>query len=96
MRLSREDANIIKVSIIKYISDAQIYLFGSRVYDNKKGGDIDIFVKTEKIISLREKLKILVDIEFSGISRKVDLIVQMPNSNDKGIFQTAQDEGILL
>jgi len=51
MRLSQQDVQIIKKSLFKYISDAKTTLFGSRVYDDKKGGDIDIFVETSKIIT---------------------------------------------
>ncbi len=96
MRLSEEEIAIIKNSVLKYSQNATIILFGSRVHDNKKGGDIDIFVKSDKIITLKEKLKILTDIESSGILRKVDLIFKMPNSKEQSIFKTAEKEGIVL
>ena len=96
MRLSQQDVQIIKESLLKYISDAKITLFGSRVYDDKKGGDIDLFVETSKIVTFREKLEILTDMELAGIERKVDLIIKMPNSKELSIFKTIQDEGILL
>ena len=57
----------------KHINDAKIILFGSRVFDDKKGGDIDIFIETEKQIDMREQIKILTDIEMGGVARKVDI-----------------------
>jgi predicted nucleotidyltransferase len=96
MRLSKEDVKTIKKTLIKYIFDAKITLFGSRVYDDKRGGDIDIFVETNTVVTLREKLKILTDMELSGIERKVDLIIKMPNSKELPIFKNIRDEGILL
>ena len=96
MRVSKEEIRIIKEVILKYIEDARIFLFGSRVDDNKRGGDIDIFVKTNKIISLQKQIEILTEIEMNGILRKVDLLLQMPNSKDRAIFKTAQKEGIAL
>ncbi len=96
MRLSNEEITIIKKVILKYIDDAKIFLFGSRVDENKRGGDIDIFVKTDKIISLKNQIKILTELEINGIQRRVDLLLKMPNSKDRAIFQTAQNEGIVL
>ncbi len=96
MRLSKDEVTIIKRVILKYIEDAKIFLFGSRVDDNKRGGDIDIFVQTDKTISLKKQIKILTEIEMNGIERRVDLLLQMPNSRDRAIFQTAKKEGIVL
>lgn len=96
LRLSQEEIHIIKSNILKTIPDAEIILFGSRVYDDKKGGDIDIFVKTCKSVNLHEQIKILADIEIAGISRKVDLIVKTPESEDQSLFDTIYKEGIVL
>jgi predicted nucleotidyltransferase len=96
MRLSQQDIQIIKQSLSKYIDDAKITLFGSRVYDHKRGGDIDLFIETNRPVTLREKLKILTDMELSGIERKVDLIIKMPNSKESPLFKTIQEEGITL
>jgi predicted nucleotidyltransferase len=96
MRLQSSEINIIKNSILKYISDAKIMLFGSRVDDNKRGGDIDIFIETKQDINMLQQIKILTDIEFSGLSRKVDLLIKTPNSKNQTIFITATKEGIVL
>ncbi len=96
MRLSHQEIKIIKTTILNYIEDATIFLFGSRVYDDKKGGDIDIFVQTQKQITLKKQIKILATIEISGVLRKVDLILQTPNSMKQAIFETALKEGIVL
>ena len=75
MRLLKEEASIIKTTILRYIKDAKIILFGSRVDDNKRGGDIDIFVQTNQEVTLKEQIKILTDIEMNGVLRKVDLVL---------------------
>ena len=74
MRLKPNEINILKSTINNYIKDAKIILFGSRVYDYKKGGDIDILVETNYQVTLKEQIKILTDIQLNGISRKVDLL----------------------
>ena len=96
MRLTKDDIVIIKSTILKYIPDAKIFLFGSRVDDRKKGGDIDIFVQTSEKITLKEEIKILTEIEINGIDRKVDLVIQAPNKKKQPIFQTAIKEGVRL
>jgi len=96
MRLLKEEASIIKTTILKYIKDAKIILFGSRVDDNKRGGDIDIFVQTNQQVTLKEQIEILTDIEMNGVLRKVDLVLKTPTSKEQPIFKTAIHEGVLL
>ncbi len=96
MRVTYKEINIIKNTILKYISDAKIVLFGSRVDDNKRGGDIDIFVETKQNITLKEQITILAKIEWLGVERKVDLIIKTPDSKEQHIFNTIKEEGILL
>ena len=47
MRLSRHMFDQIKKSFSEIFHDGSIYLFGSRVDDNLKGGDIDLYIETE-------------------------------------------------
>ncbi len=96
MRLSKNDASTIKNIILKYIINAKVILFGSRVYDDKKGGDIDILIQTTQNITIKEQIKILAEIELKGILRKVDLLIQTSSSKEQNIFDTAIKEGIIL
>lgn len=96
MRLKPNEINILKTSIYKYIKDAKIILFGSRVYDYKKGGDIDILIETNHQVNLKEQIKILTDIQLNGIYRKVDLLFKTPYVKEQSIFKTIYQEGIVL
>lgn len=96
MRLTTDEVKIIKNTILKHITDANIMLFGSRTDDSKKGGDIDIFVETKKKITLKDKIKVLAQMEICGITRKVDLLVKTPHSKEQSIFKTIASEGIVL
>jgi len=62
MRLNESEIKIIKEVIENSVKEAKIYLFGSRLDDNKKGGDIDLFliaddINYEKKIQIKAKLK---------------------------------------
>jgi predicted nucleotidyltransferase len=92
MRISDEIARqAIDVISTQFGSTAKIWLFGSRVDDQKRGGDVDIFVETDTSDVLR-KLKCksaLIDL----FDLKVDLIV---GNGDKPIHRIAKTTGIRL
>jgi len=46
MRLSKRVINILQNNITKSFGNVDIYLFGSRTDDNKRGGDIDLAIDT--------------------------------------------------
>ena len=70
--------NLEKESIVKAVKsfdpDSRIYLFGSRVDDNRKGGDIDLLIITDKI-SLDAKLAIKRMIFQEVEEQKIDIIL---------------------
>lgn len=49
MRLSKEEIENIKKSVHLLDEDAKVILFGSRKFDEKKGGDIDLLIISKKI-----------------------------------------------
>jgi len=75
VRLSQHDTAIILSTIKNRIPDAEVFLFGSRADNNRKGGDIDIFLNTSNTVTVSEKMKLLVQLERKGIQRRVDLII---------------------
>ena len=46
MRLSKRIIDILQDNITKSFGNVDVYLFGSRTDDNKKGGDIDLAIDT--------------------------------------------------
>lgn len=49
MRLKQEEIKTLKSKLYELSKDAKLYLFGSRVDDSKKGGDIDLLVVSDKL-----------------------------------------------
>jgi len=50
MRLNPEQQDFIRGKLLKIDPKAVIYLFGSRVDDMAKGGDIDILILSESLL----------------------------------------------
>ena len=96
MKLTKDEIKIIKETITDKIDKAKSTLFDSRVYDDKKGDNIDLLVQTDKKVSLKKQLEILSQLEIKGIERKVDLLFQTPYTKEQNIFETAKNEGVLL
>ena len=77
MRLKSEEILHIKSLALKHFGrGARVYIFGSRVYDTKRGGDIDIYIETHiKKDILERKLKFLVELKKEIGERKIDTVI---------------------
>ena len=75
MRLKQKEIEIIKDTIFEIFKDSKIYLFGSRIDDTKKGGDIDIFIVPQDTNNLFEKkLKALAKLK-NKLHKPIDIVV---------------------
>jgi predicted nucleotidyltransferase len=52
---------------------AAVYLFGSRLNDQAKGGDIDLLIESEKQLSLLQRAQIKMELE-SQLGLPVDIV----------------------
>lgn len=77
---------------------AQVTLFGSRVDDDKKGGDVDLLVtldgEVEHPAELAAKISARLIRLFQG--RKVDVLLSAPNLKTLPIHSIAMHKGVLL
>ena len=96
MRLNKEYIKAIKEVIQNHFSNAKIYLFGSRVDDTKKGGDIDLYVEVDKKPHFLDKPQILADIKKKIKEQKIDLVFNYPNKKEELIDKKAKQNGVLL
>ena len=95
MRLQQDKINYLKQLSSDIFNSSNIYLFGSRIDDNLKGGDIDIYIQTDKKENiLKSKIIFLREFDKKFGEQKVDLIIDN-NSAKKEIFTIAQ-QGIKL
>ncbi len=77
MRLNEKQIQAIKTSVARHFpEDSRVFLFGSRVDDTPKGGDIDLLVESSLAgIALQEaRLKTMGSIQRSIGEQKIDII----------------------
>jgi predicted nucleotidyltransferase len=96
MRLTPFEINTIKTSAKKYFGDdVNVLLFGSRVDDTQRGGDIDLYIisplKTE---AYQNKLKFLVDVQLTLGEQKIDVVIA--SDSTRLIEQVALKNGVAL
>ena len=79
MRLNNFEVEAIKKSFKEVFKSGEIYLFGSRVDDTKKGGDIDLFI-ISKEAKYESKLKVSSKLEYL-LNKPVDIVLHKNFSN---------------
>jgi predicted nucleotidyltransferase len=93
MRITTSEISNLLNSIKCFDEDADVYLFGSRIDDNKRGGDIDIAILSDKI-----DLKKKIDIKFNFFNdfgeQKLDIVI-IDNENQP-FWQYIKEKAILL
>jgi len=96
MRLTDYERESIKKAFIEIFQNGKIYLFGSRVDDTKRGGDIDLYLcpnkKFENERERKRKFQILLD-EYIG-EQKIDVV--MAKDTNRLIEQVAIRDGVEL
>jgi uncharacterized protein len=94
MRLSPSQISTIKTTAQSVWGiGVQVTLFGSRVHDAKRGGDIDLYLETSHP-HLMSTIRCKIQLE-EQLDIPVDLIVK-PHGDQSSIAIIAKTEGILL
>ena len=74
MRLKPEITDYLKLLIYDKIPGSTIYLFGSRIDDKARGGDIDVLILTAEPAEKSILRKIRIDLIKKFGWRKIDLV----------------------
>lgn len=75
MRLRSDEIDSVKKIITRYFGKSRIYLFGSRLNDDARGGDIDIFVIPENMDELPPKSAKAQFLLENALLKPVDILV---------------------
>lgn len=101
MRLSQQAINMILDAFKKhFLNNDKLWLFGSRVDDTKRGGDIDLCVQTHELdrkTQFERKMHFLMDLEKYLGEQKIDLVLtSFDDVDERTIVQHALKTGVLL
>jgi predicted nucleotidyltransferase len=101
MRLSVQTKELIRKLVTEFFgASAKVWLFGSRIDDTKRGGDIDLLIETEytdlKKIMYTE-ITLLSTLQRQLGDQRIDILLDYPlRKKYSPIFDIARSQGILL
>lgn len=99
MRLTESEKEAIRRTASEYFgSEATVTVFGSRVNDAARGGDIDLLITTDQDgrEARRRKIRFLVRLKQRIGERRVDVVLRTPDTHESGIHEVAKTEGVSL
>lgn len=94
MRLTSTQIQVIKNTTAAALGDGlRVTLFGSRLHDQEKGGDVDLYIEMPEP-QLMQKIRCKVQLQ-DRLGMPVDLIVK-PIGDSSPISLIAKNEGVVL
>ena len=95
MRLSEKEIQaIVEVARRIYGQAVEVYLFGSRVDDSKRGGDIDLLLRNQgKKKGILERMRFLAELKMLVGEQKIDVV---GDYEDSSVVREALLNGIRL
>lgn len=99
MRLTEHEIQVIRDTAHDVFGyNIRIILFGSRVNDSAKGGDIDLMIEVSTDVDRPALLSARVASRVSRLldGRAVDVVLKAPNLNTQPIHEIATNTGVVL
>jgi len=100
MRITVQQRKILKQVLLKNFGLAsELRLFGSRIDDDARGGDIDIYIEPEVHDAddiVEAKLDALVELYQLLGEQKIDLVINRKSGLTLPIYDVAKSTGIVL
>ncbi|MCE5293755.1 MAG: nucleotidyltransferase domain-containing protein [Chlamydiales bacterium] len=95
MRLTNQQiSSLIDATHICFGNNAEVWLFGSRVDDTKKGGDIDLYIETDlekDTVAAKLHMRKLIGPVFG--EQKIDIVVRSRSKIPSPIHEIAMSTG---
>lgn len=96
MRLSDHERQVLRAAALRHFG-VEPRLFGSRLDDDRGGGDIDLLVRTDlpPEEAVRRRLDMLADVWRTLGERKIDIVLD-DGAADSAIVRRARSDGLPL
>ena len=99
MRLDNNTRDAIKSEVASQLgSQTVVRLFGSRVDDAQRGGDIDLFIEPQHALAnrIQAECRLAASLYIKLGGRKVDVLIKDPSTPLQAIYEQALRQGIIL
>ena len=99
MRLTSDQILIIRKEVSHIAGDsARVWLFGSRLYDDARGGDVDLLIEMNQAVPEPAQLaaRVAVRVSRAMFGRHVDVLIKAPNLLHLPIHSIVMAEGVRL
>ena len=99
MRLTIEQKNAIRDAVIEVFGNgAKVRLFGSRLDDTARGGDIDLLIECPGPVENAGMLaaRVAAKIQMKIGEQKIDVLYFWPGMQETPVYRTALSEGVPL
>lgn len=99
MRLNEHDIDVIRRTVAELAgAGASVRVFGSRVVDSARGGDVDQLIDLPQAVASPAMLAARVGARISRAmgGRRVDVLLAAPNLVEGTIHRFARERGVLL
>jgi len=89
MRLNQHELDVVRQTLYGADPNGRVWLFGSRVDDARRGGDIDLYLEASRPIDLKAALAL--EYRLTALcDAKVDLLIRRPGEAEKPIHVIAR------
>lgn len=95
MRLRHKEIAIIKEAVAQALPDAEVFLFGSRIDDTKRGGDIDLLIRGTEAIPDNTLGLIRIRLQGKLGEQKIDIIYHQIGTTNT-LVDVIEDEAVKL
>jgi len=99
MRLTKDQVRTIKEQVAQFFgADAEVSLFGSRVDDAARGGDIDLYIETHAPpeVAYEQSQRLYASLQRKLGEQRIDIVIHSENTPLQPIHEEARSTGITL
>ena len=98
MRLTNYEILSIKKVFEEVFGNGKIYLFGSRIDDTKRGGDIDLYIDLDTTLTIKEQMNLKTSFRLRLYDligeQKIDIVIS--KDKDRSIEKEILKTGVIL